>query len=213
MLSDNGLIYIEVPDASSYAKGDDAPFQEFSLEHINFFGPASLKNLMNANGFTQISLEQSIVETNYRTATPVIRGVFRKYNSTSHVSISPDLQTEAGLQLYVENSQHVDNQIQAAIDRVINIGQPIIIWGTGAHTLRLLATSELGKAKIRAFVDSNPRYQGKQLNGIPIVAPHAIQEWLEPILISSRVYQEEIAGQIVNDLHLSNEIIRLYCYD
>jgi len=47
--------YIEVPDASIYYKGEDAPFQEFSPEHINFFGPDSLRNLMITNGFTPIS--------------------------------------------------------------------------------------------------------------------------------------------------------------
>jgi len=35
-------VFITVPDASRYAAGDDAPFQEFSLEHINYFGPQSL---------------------------------------------------------------------------------------------------------------------------------------------------------------------------
>ena len=210
MLSDDGLIYIGVPDASCYAKGDDAPFQEFSLEHINFFGPHSLKNLMIANGFKEVSLEKSMVEANYRTTTPAIHSIYQKSIITTSNALSPDLQTEASLRLYVDHSNQVDNQIQAAIASVVNAGRPIIVWGTGTHTLRLLATSKLREAKIRAFVDSNPRYQGKQLNSVPIMAPQAIKAWSDPILISSRVYQEEIAEQIINDLHLGNEIIRLY---
>jgi predicted SAM-dependent methyltransferase len=39
ILAPTGKIYIAVPDASQYINGEDAPFQEFSIEHINFFGP------------------------------------------------------------------------------------------------------------------------------------------------------------------------------
>jgi hypothetical protein len=68
----------------------------------------------------------------------------------------------------------------------------------------------LGEAKIRAFVDSNPRYHGKQLNNVPILPPEALANMNEPILICSRVYQEEIAAQIRGDLHLQNELRMLY---
>jgi len=213
LLSDDGLFYIEVPDASCYDKGEDAPFQEFSPEHINFFDPDSLKNLMITNGFTQVAMEQITVETNYRTTTPAIRSVYKKNKPATSFTLTHDFQTKAELMAYIDHSCQMDSQIQTAIARVVNTGQSIIVWGTGAHTLRLLATGALSRAKIRAFVDSNSKYQGKQLNGVPIVPPQAIKEWPEPILISSRVYQEEIAGQIINELQLRNEIIRLYSYD
>jgi 2-polyprenyl-3-methyl-5-hydroxy-6-metoxy-1,4-benzoquinol methylase len=213
MLSAVGQVFVTVPDASRYGEGEDAPFQEFSVEHINFFGAESLANLMQANGFKLVFIEQDMIVSNFRTSTPVIHCVFEKSEEPAPVSFLKDRNTEAGLALYIERSSQADRQIQAAINNLVSAGQPIIIWGTGAHTLRLLATSGLWKAKIRAFVESNPRYQGKQLNNVPIVAPQAIKEWREPILISSRVYQEEIAEQIVNDLHMSNKIIRLYHYD
>jgi SAM-dependent methyltransferase len=213
ILKDDGIIYVAVPDASRYAEGEDAPYQEFSVEHINFFGPDSLTNLLTVNSFRNIYIKQGMIESNYRTTIPVIHGIYTKNITNNRTSISPDKETEKGLRLYIEKSRQVDNQIRDSIARLVAAEKPIVVWGTGTHTLRLLATSKLGEAKIRAFVDSNPRYQGKLLNNIPIVAPQAIKEWPEPILISSRVYQEEISAQIINDLHLNNEIIRLYCYD
>ncbi len=210
MLADDGRIYIGVPDASRYFEGEDAPFQEFSVEHINFFGPDSLTNLMKINGFAMVSIEQGLIEANYRTTTPVIHGVYKKNLINSQSPVSPDAKTEKGLRLYIEQSRQRDGRVQKAIAKVVSARKPIIVWGTGAHTLRLLATSKLGEAKIRAFVDSNPSYQGKLLNNIPIVAPQALKEWLDPILISSRVYQKEIAEQIRTDLQLNNEIIQLY---
>lgn len=210
MLSVGGNIYISVPDASRYPEGKDAPFQEFSVEHINFFGPDSLVNLMKVTGFKQVSLIQDMVSSSMGTTTPVINGLFQKSDQPFETTISVDSITEEGLNLYVTQSTCEDKHIQERIEVLVSSAQPIMVWGTGAHTLRLLATSRLGGVKIRAFVDSNPRYQGKKLNGVPIVAPQAIKDWSEPILISSRVYQEEIALQITEDLKLKNPIIRLY---
>lgn len=213
ILKDDGIIYVAVPDASRYAEGEDAPYQEFSLEHINFFGPDSLSNLLSVNGFMKIYIKQGMIESNYRTSIPIIQGIYKKKSTYDHASISTDKETEKGLRLYIEQSRKIDNQIKETIARILTDEKPIIVWGTGTHTMRLLATSKLREAKIRAFVDSNPRYRGKLLNNIPVVAPQTIIDWPETILISSRVYQEEIAAQIINDLHLKNEIIRLYSYD
>src|SRR3954470_4291056 len=46
VVSGGGLLYVEVPDATAFADWDNAPYQDFSTEHINFFAPISLDNLM-----------------------------------------------------------------------------------------------------------------------------------------------------------------------
>lgn len=209
MLHNGGNVFIAVPDASRYVEGKDAPFQEFSIEHINFFGPVSLTNSMQANGFGLVAYEQGLVEANYNTTTPVIYGVYQKDDRTDF-SITPDTQTQLGLSAYVNQSHEANNHILAKIDKIVDKGTPIIVWGAGTHTLRLLATSRLSEAKISAFVDSNPHYQSKYIHGIPIIAPSDLKNMTEPILISSRVYQKEIEQQIRNNLGISNEIIKLY---
>lgn len=210
ILSDGGSIFITVPDASRYTEGEDAPFQEFSVEHINFFGPDSLESLLKVNGFEKVSIQQAMIESNYRTTTPVVHGLFTKSETLSPMLFSHNDQTEMSLRKYIEQSVEADQYIQKNIDEVIDTGRSIIIWGTGAHTLRLLASSRLGNAKISAFVDSNPRYQGKTLNGVSIISPLDLRVLPDPILISSRIYQEEIENQIRGELNMDNEIIKLY---
>jgi len=210
LLSSDGYLFITVPDASRYIEGEDAPFQEFSVEHINFFGTDSLVNLLQVNGFEKTSIQQDMIESNYRTTTPVIHGLFKNNPTISSSPFTRDMRTEIELKSYIDQSARGNIQIQHNIDGLINTDEPIIVWGTGAHTLRLLATSRLGEAKIKAFVDSNPRYQGKSLNNVPIISPQALKDMTETILISSRVYQEEIAHQIRGELKLRNEFIKLY---
>ncbi len=66
------------------------------------------------------------------------------------------------------------------------------------------------EAAITAFIDSNPRYHDKDLNGIPIIGPANLPGRTEPILISSRVFQQDIQRQIREVLRLRNPIHLLY---
>src|SRR5437879_8078920 len=147
MLSDSGHIFITVPDASRYAYGEDAPFQEFSPEHINFFGPISITNLMRISGFTSVAYEQDTIRVNYLTSTTVLHAVYRKRTHTSSPPpLAPDTQTGIGLVTYINQSRQDDDQIRQTINGVVARGKPIIVWGAGSHTLRLLAASRLGQA-------------------------------------------------------------------
>jgi SAM-dependent methyltransferase len=209
VLKPDGQLFILVPDASQYVNGNDAPFQEFSVEHINYFGPGSLTNLMVKHRFTKLDIDQQECEVNYNTITPVILGLFKK-NEGVNEEYKFDSETFKNLTEYIIKSHEREKIIFEKIDKIVNGNKPLIIWGTGAQTLRLLKNSNLNKANIFAFVDSNPKYQGKKLNGIPIINPIALKEMNEQILISTRAFQNEIEDQIRHELKLKNTIIKLY---
>ena len=46
LVSENGSVFVELPDATRYADHVVAPFQEFNTEHINHFSQIGLMNLM-----------------------------------------------------------------------------------------------------------------------------------------------------------------------
>jgi FlaA1/EpsC-like NDP-sugar epimerase len=104
----------------------------------------------------------------------------------------------------------VDRRIRALIDRTAGQREPILVWGVGTHTKRLLATGGLDQVNVSAFVDSNPKYHGKRLHDIPIISPDSLGSRPEPILICSRVFPKEIERQIHEQLRLSNEVLSLY---
>jgi len=210
MLAPGGRVFITVPDASRYAAGDDAPFQEFSLEHINYFGPQSLSNLMAKYGFRRRFTEQALQRVNTQTVTPVIHAAFEKLPPGTPPAWTRDQDTPRGLKRYVEQSKGDNDAVQPILNRLVASRKPVIVWGAGSHTLRLLATSRLARANLVGIVDSNPRYQGKSVNGVPILKPDAIRGTQASILISSRVFQQSIQHQIKDGLHLENEVVTLY---
>ncbi|WP_190233961.1 class I SAM-dependent methyltransferase [Nostoc sp. 'Peltigera membranacea cyanobiont' 213] len=210
MLSDDGILFIDVPDASRFSMYSDAPFQQFSMEHINFFSPISLSNLVKHFGFFELlSLQESYPQSANTVSTSVM-GIYKKIENLAPIYIVRDQVTQLDLTTYIKQSQKIEECIHQIINDVVDKGSPIFVWGTGTHTLRLMETSRLSQAKILAFIDSNHRYQGKKLFDIPIIAPDDIKNKHEPILISSRVFQESIKIQIRDILKLENDLILLY---
>lgn len=210
LLSPTGLLYVEVPDVTAFADWPNAPYQDFSTEHINFFSPVSLDNVLNASGLSRVFLEQNHREQSYRTVMSNISALYRNHQQAPRRDLQFDSASVQGLKRYVSQCEALDRSLQSKIDMVVDRQRPLIVWGVGTHTSRLLATSRLGDADIVAFVESNSRYHGKTLHGRPIIAPQALTDHDEPILISSRVFEREIADQIRNDLKCTNELILLY---
>jgi SAM-dependent methyltransferase len=207
LLPQGGRVYLEVPDASRYVASADAPFQEFSVEHINFFSRMSLTNLMQARGFRTVASGE-VIRPQHEVTCPTAWGVFEKTSGPQPTA--RDSATEAGLRAYIEGCAVEDARIRGVIERALEAGEPMIVWGVGAHTLRLLASGGLDAANVAFFVDSNPKYQRQDLCGVPVVAPEEIGNCPEPILISSRGFQAEIRRRIEQDLGLKNRLILLY---
>jgi len=205
----DGIIFVDVPDATAFSDWPDAPYQAFSTEHINFFSRSSLAAAMLRNGFGVV--DQREVDRYYTRGTimPSTIGIYRKVEVRVNATI-PDMETQPCLLEYIRLSAQRENRIKLAIEAIVSSGEEIIVWGVGTHTLHLMETTNLTDANIVAFVDSNTNYQGNSLKGVPIISPQMLTQHKQPILISSRVFQTEIQDQIRNHLNLPNEIICLY---
>ncbi len=208
LLRPEGHLYFEVPDASSYDQWFSAPFQFFSMEHVNFFSPKSLSNLLARHGFECVFVERVKRFLGPTAVEPAVAGLFRR--TEKKVAISRDDETGPALRRYIEISRQMESRIHGIVDGLVERQVPLAVWGTGTHTLRLLKTSTLPKANIVAFLDSNPAYQGQQLNGVPILSPDQFKCSDAAVLISSHVAEREICEQIREVRRWPNEVIRLY---
>jgi SAM-dependent methyltransferase len=209
LMAEGGQIYVEVPDASRFGLSLDPKmdtvweynrdlFAQFCPEHINFFTSVSLTNLMVSCGFRKVFLEPQV------SIMGVIASVWDR------VPLQKDTTVLGALQSYIEGAEAACQTPMAIIEEILVSKQEILVWGAGLHTQRLLAIGKLGKLQIRAFVDSNPAYQGQQLAGRPIIEPAQARQFPSlPIMISSKRLQAEIAGQI-SAMGLPNPVLLLY---
>jgi SAM-dependent methyltransferase len=208
-LSPDGILYIEVPDASRYVECLAAPFQDFNVEHINHFGASSLANLMRACGFDASRVETKILDTVEGVPYPALFGFFHRSAAGAQCGAwLRNREFREALDAYIKQS----SERLAAIDgRLASyIAQPVYVWGTGQLTIKLLAETCLGRANIVAFVDGNPLNHGKSIYGKRIIAPDALSSLPDhTIIIGSLLHHTTISNRIRDGLRLTNKIVTL----
>lgn len=204
-----GLLYIEVPDASRYEGYSSSPFQDFNVEHINHFSHAALENLFRQKGFVPVTEGVRDIGTDAGWTYPAIWNLFRLELGSEP---SPWLQ-DPGLGEALVSYAHASETLLAEIDaKLLELAEsqtPIIVWGVGQLTLKLLAQSLLSRCNIVAFTDGNPGHHGKIINRIKVIAPSELCDVPHPILIGTLLHHKEIGARIRNVLHLSNPIVTL----
>jgi SAM-dependent methyltransferase len=202
ILKDNGILYLEVPDASRYVDYPVVPYYYFDIEHINHFDERSLTNLTITNGFETIQTGKKEFQVSERKLYPAVYCFFRKMNIKK--DLIPDFECRNIIKKYIKKSK--ESNFYPEIQRFVDSKEEIIIWGAGSYTTRLLETSDLGKCNIIAFIDSDPNKQGNMLFKTKILSPDKIKLFPNPIVIASAVYNDDILNQI-KKMGITNEVI------
>ena len=208
LIGEKGVLYVEVPNANDFSRfaDPDSPedciyirdlYTHFAPEHLNFFSSVSLRNLMKRFGFEELFCNGDSLG--------VITSAWRR------CKMVVDTSTESEVVLYAQKSQELQRGALRIIQQLAISGQEILVWGAGLHTQRLLASSELSKVNIVAFVDGDPSYQGGELAGRAILALEEVGSIAgqPPILVSSWKAQGSIA-QAIKSKGIPNEVIILY---
>lgn len=208
VLTPGGLVYVEVPDASRYAECLAAPFQDFNTEHINHFSPASLANLFVAHGFDLVAEGRKILPIAGGLSYPACFGLFRLSASTTPSAWRRAPEFLASIDTYIAHSATLLREID---DRLADVVRgPVIVWGAGQLTLKLLVETRLGSANIVAFTDGNPLHHGKSLRDRPIISPDALRDLPpHPIVVGSLLHHAAIARRIREELALPNPVVTL----
>ena len=208
LLRPGGHLFVSVPDAASFGRYVDAPFQEFSVEHINFFTSRSLANAMAIEGYVLVGERVLPLPLGTDGQGPALEAVYRWVGNTA--PLAHDESGARAINEYVRRCSEIEGGIAERIAQIADSGERILVWGTGTHTLHLLRTSRLAECRIEAFIDSNPHYAGATLAGRPVVAPSSLQVVDSPILVSSAVSQAGIADAARDGYGPDVSLILLY---
>ncbi len=194
-------VLLEVPAIEYFLNPDSEPFGEFSLEHIQFFDAPSLTNLMWSLGARQLALELLPLPM---VASGSILGLF-EWNGIPAADPRYEYPGISPLAAYVVESQR---QLDRALRRVP--AGPLIVYGAGSHTARLLAHLEKKPGcSVLGIVDSNPNLAGKQMGRWTVGSPSSIHETPDiPVLVSSFRSQNAIASHLQKSV--TNPVVLMY---
>jgi len=204
-----GLLYLGVPDASRYTQYYVAPYHYFDLEHINHFDEHSLNNLMSPCGCRHVISGKKNIQLSNIVYYPEIYSVYRNNAAPGkRQKIHPDFTTRENITRYIEMSRQADYWPE--LKNLARTREEIIVWGAGAYALRLYKTSLLSKCNIAAFIDNDPKKQGKGFDTqVKIRLPKEIlPDFKGTIVVCSATYNNEIVKEIDN-MRISNRVVVL----
>jgi 2-polyprenyl-3-methyl-5-hydroxy-6-metoxy-1,4-benzoquinol methylase len=209
LLRRGGHVFVSVPDAGSFKDHVDAPYQEFSVEHINYFTRHSLANAMASEGYSLVAERTVVLPLGSDGRGPALEAVYR-WDGV----VRPWQRDRSGaddVREYIRRCARAEASTLRQIAGLASSGERIYVWGTGTHTLHLLRTSRLGDCRIEAFIDSNPHYTGATLAGRRVLAPSELEGGVDaPILVSSAVSQSGIAAAARERFGQDVQLILLY---
>lgn len=204
LLKENGIIFVSVPDGNNFGKIFREPFLEFSLEHINFFTKNSLINLFSKYGLKNIKFS-SLALNSY--GGYALNSLWLKSRSTKKITY--DKIGKMKIISYIKKSSKKLENINKKIKKLVKSREEMVIWGLGSLTSRLLATTELKKANIKFFVDSNTNQQGKLINNLRVKSPDVLRKLNITVFISTYIYGKEIKNILIKQYNFKGKIILL----
>jgi SAM-dependent methyltransferase len=193
-LSDCGIVYVEVPDATMYRAHSIAPYQDLYIEHVNHFSPSTLVSLFITGGFDTIATGQFEFAAHPLGKVPCIWAVFRKSATTAHVK--PDWELERHLIDYIAWSKQ--HQVHKKFTELALTKTPLYLWGISQHAMLMMGQTALCNCNIKGFVDKDPTKRKRKLLGYPIEAPEILHN-AEPgcaVLITAPGYEKVITKEL-----------------
>lgn len=206
-LAGDGLLYVEVPDLERFDSDVAMPFQQFSVEHINYFTAGSLAAAGAASGLALAANWQALRQTG-STPEPVVCCVFRPATTTPALVIC-DRVGPAAARRYVARSEDEERRVRTRLSRLTANGAPLIVWGAGTYMQHLLAEPPLADAAIVAVVDANPRLHGVRVAGHVVTGPESLAGRDEPILVGSPAHEADITDMARRVYGLGNDLVSL----
>ena len=208
LLHKNSIVHIEVPDATRYSDFLNAPFQDFNTEHINHFSGICLDNLARQFGLAAIvSPTPKDIRSSADTLYPAVFGIYRPTDAPTGV-LTEDASLKQRIRHYCAASSAMMRSINLHLANELETCPEVVLWGTGQLAMKLLNEEPLRHAHIRACVDASPLNRGKQLRGIPILAPAELTAGDWPIVITSTLHEAAIRRDM-QALGLTNRVISL----
>jgi len=195
LLADDGLCYVEVPDADRYLADAFVPFYFLDSEHINHFNRTALQNLGWVNGFDVVASDAKDLRLPGGKRYPAAYACFRKGSFARRPT--RDAALPVALAAYIDDSRRAVDPRE--FDELAASRRPVLLWGAGSHAQRMLETSSLGRCNLVGVVDRDPGKQGRSLLGHEIRTPEAAFDGLDAdvtIVIASVLHGHEIAASI-----------------
>jgi SAM-dependent methyltransferase len=141
-LKPDGLLIIDVPDATGLLQQWKMPILDFNTKHVNHFTLRTLLELGHHHGFELVHLKPYELE-----GAPAYQVHFKR------------------LDVAYLSAWHITTNIGRRIERLKQIHEPVNVWGLGDITWHILSQVELD---VLDYIDNDPAYRQATYSGKPV---------------------------------------------
>jgi hypothetical protein len=205
--SEPPVVLFELPDLERVL--DEVAFWDIYYEHCSYFTESSLRFTFEHTGFDVLDVRR------------VYDGQYLVLDARAHTGkartrpdpgdVSRELARAAR---FVERYRAITVQCRANLERLVDAGGHVVLWGGGAKAVSFLTSLDIGEL-VEFAVDVNPNKQGKFLVGAghPVVGPGELRGIRSlHLVVMNPVYVDEIAQTVTSlgiDAHIStvNELL------
>lgn len=220
-LKEDGKLLVTVPDMALFAAHEDL-YQEFSVEHINYFDISSLSRMMESIavcGGTEKSFRLVSAKRNEESVMGLAGNLISLWELTSNktASESKDMLRESSddtydaeaINKYLDSCRTFSIRLYEKMRRYC-VQDGYYIWGAGTNTAMLIQEGIVDINDIRGIFDSNRNYEGLTAYQQTVQNPEELKKLPPlPILISSQYAYDSILSAI-KQMELRNEILDLF---
>ncbi len=204
-------IFIELPVLEKIEE-EEAPFAAFTNEHVNYFSIHSLKMLMEKCGCCSIKTSIAENKEGVLPGYPTLVSLW-EINKSDTEKISFEYSAGEMIRNYFKSNTEKVKRIQAVIN-TISDKEKLAVWGTGEHTSKLLAMTDLPSKNIIKFYDSDRKKRNMTMLGRQIqpFEPEDLESGeIETILISTYSSEKSISKYIEEQkINRKFRVIKLY---
>lgn len=191
----DGVVYAEVPNSAH-------TFERLCIwnivyEHGCFYSKWSLAKLFMDCGYQVQDCFACFVEDQNLGIEAGIEPSQRQFVIDPHAVVAWDKTIDR----FVAEHQRMTDRWQSTLDKLLNAGKRVILWGAGARAISFCNLFNLSDALIPHVVDINPKRQGRYLPLTlqHVVAPdHLLASPPDVIIITNSGYEHEIRAQIAS---------------
>jgi SAM-dependent methyltransferase len=207
VLGRQGLLLFELPcviDAPSLPSG------WFIFEHVNYFSPGTLLNLLRRAGFEPVELRVTPADRS-GLHYPVM--TVAACSADSRLELSP---CHAASREFVDAFLERDRNLWAQTQQVVStLDEPVYVWSAGVRTAQLFAHTNIrNRPGIIALIDSDAQKWRLRQSGYTILSPEEFFVHAEraggKVVIGSYSAEEAIYRHLKSRGVPDDRIIRIY---
>lgn len=195
-LVEDGHLFIEVPCHALW----DATEYGFSFEHVNYFGPATMSELLKRSGYLAECVQVSSDARYFGGKFTIVRALARR----------ADIPADVADAVRRHNAREFHARFAAirdlAVEHRLGNKGALAFYGAGELADQVLSITGIGPREVVTILDSDPGKHGSMLHSVPISAPAALLESdVATVVILSSA--ETAIRQTIADLGFSGRVV------